>query len=73
MATKRKVSTAKNAPLVKELYALLVNQKAMPDDKPADVWEAFKSKGYKELDASCFCNAWNKAKKCSWMELPCRT
>jgi len=57
-----RVSTTKDSPLVKELYALLVDQQAMPEDKPAQVWGAFASKGYDEIDTSCFHNAWNKAK-----------
>jgi len=41
MAPKCKVSTTKDSPLVKELYALFVNQQGMVDDKAVQVCSIF--------------------------------
>jgi len=64
MALKCKVSTTKDSPLVKELYALFVNQQVMVDDKAAQLHTAFPKK-FDEINSNCLHNMWYKTKKCS--------
>jgi len=59
MPPKHKVSTAKNLPLVKELYDLFTDKLVDVEDKPAQARPLGK---FKDIDYTCFRNAFNKAK-----------
>ncbi len=58
----RRVSTGKDSPLVKELYALFANNNIPDEVKPAEYKKNNLDK-YGHIETNCWRNAFNKAKK----------
>jgi len=58
-----KVSTVKDSPLVKELYAIFDSGQIGVNDKAEMLWSSLPSK-FDNIELGCFCNVFNKVKKC---------
>jgi len=61
MPPPHKVSTAKDSPVVKDLYGQFVQGKLAEEDKPSNICKSIAR--YNDIDANNFCTAFNKAKK----------
>jgi len=69
MTPRCKVSTAKDSPLIKELYAIFDSGQIGVNDKATMLWSSLPNK-FDGIELGCFCNVFNKAKKRSSTKLP---
>ena len=62
MTPQRKVSSAKDSPLIEELYAIFDSGQIGVNDKATMLRSSLPNK-FDGIELGCLCNAFNKAKK----------